>query len=203
MAPRRTLPAVTPDGGLRRHLDGAVRCWWCGTDPEYVAYHDREWGRPVHDERALFEKICLEAFQAGLSWLTVLARRDALRAAFADFDPAVVAGFGPDEAGALLEDPRIIRHRGKIEAVITNARAVLALRDAGRSLTELVWSHAPADHRRPRRIDDIPTRTAESTALAAELRGAGFVFVGPTTMYALLQAMGIVDDHLDGCHVAA
>lgn len=191
-----------PNDGTVTADDGLPRCWWCGSDPTYVRYHDEEWGRPVHDERALFEKVSLEGFQAGLSWLTILRRREGFRAAFADFDPGVVARFGPSDVERLVTDQRIIRHRGKIQAVIGNARALLALHEQGRSLEELVWSHGPGSRPRPRRIVDIPTRTVESTALAAELQRAGFSFVGPTTMYALLQSMGVVDDHIDGCHRA-
>jgi DNA-3-methyladenine glycosylase I len=178
--------------------DGKRRCAWSVSSPEYIAYHDDEWGRPLTDERRLFEKICLEGFQAGLSWITILRRRESFRAAFAGFDPAVVAGYGDDDISRLLADPGIIRHRGKIEATIANARAVLAL-DV--PLVELVWSFAPeaSARKRPQSFLDVPAVTPESTALSKELRGRGFRFVGPTTMYALMQSAGLVDDHVAGC----
>ncbi len=187
--------------GLRRHPDGRSRCWWCGDDPAYVAYHDTEWGRPVHDEQQLFEKLCLEAFQAGLSWLTILRRREALRAAFAGFDPELVAAFSEADVTRLLGDASIVRNRAKILATIGNARALLELRRRGGHLGALVWSFAPAPAGRPRHPDDIPARTPASTALARSLKDHGFRFVGPVTAYAFMQAMGLVDDHLDGCHV--
>ncbi len=185
--------------GLLLHADGRRRCWWCGVDPLYVAYHDDEWGVPVHDEGRLFEKLCLEGFQAGLSWLTILRKRPAFRAAFHGFDPDVVARFGDAEVARCLADAGIVRHRGKIEATIANARAYLDLRASGRTLAELAWAHADATRPRPRRIADIPSVTTASTALSAELKRAGFRFVGPTTVYAWLQSMGVVDDHLAGC----
>jgi DNA-3-methyladenine glycosylase I len=196
-APDRAAPE-----GLRLHADGLLRCWWCGDDPDYVAYHDREWGRPVHDERRLFEKLCLEGFQAGLSWLTILRKRPAFRAAFADFDPEVVAAYGDSEVERLLEDVGIVRSRAKIEATITNARALLRLWAVGGNLAELVWAFAPTvSPPRPRSLAEVAAVTPASTALARELRSLGFRFVGPTTAYAFMQAMGLVDDHLDGCHV--
>lgn len=182
--------------------DGRRRCGWCGTDPDYVAYHDDEWGRPVHDERRLFEKLCLEGFQAGLSWLTILRRREGFRAAFAGFEPAIVAGFGDDDVERLLVDARIIRHRGKIEAAIANARRLVAMQEDGESLDDLVWSYAPPARPRPATMAEVPASTPESTALSAELRRRGWRFVGPTTAYAFMQSMGLVDDHLDGCEVA-
>jgi DNA-3-methyladenine glycosylase I len=208
-----TEPSTAPDpaapggadahhrDGLRRHPDGLERCWWCGDDPDYVAYHDTEWGRPVRDEQQLFEKLCLEAFQAGLSWLTILRRREALRTAFAGFDPELVAAFTDDDVARLLDDPTIVRNRAKIVATIDNARALLALHRRGLELASLVWSFAPEPSGRPRRARDIPARTEASTALARSLKGHGFRFVGPVTAYAFMQAMGLVDDHLDGCHV--
>jgi DNA-3-methyladenine glycosylase I len=181
--------------------DGVPRCWWCGADPDYVAYHDREWGVPLRDERALFELLCLEGFQAGLSWLTILRKRDAFRAAFAGFDPEVVARFGEPDVARLLADEGIVRHRGKIAATVANARAVLDLRAAGTSLVAVVWSHAPpARHAPLTNRSGIPAETAESAALARALRGWGMRFVGPTTVYAFMQSAGLVDDHLDGCH---
>lgn len=181
-----------------------VRCFGSG-DEAYARYHDEEWGRPVHDsddERELFERLCLEGFQAGLSWLTVLRKRDAFRRAFAGFDPAVVAEFGDEEVEALMQDPGIIRNRMKIQATIGNARALLALHDAGERLRDLVASHRPARHRRPLTFADLAASTPESTALSKELKKRGFRFVGPTTVYALMQALNIVDDHLAGCWVA-
>jgi len=189
--------------GLRRHPDGLLRCWWCGDDPDYVTYHDQEWGRPVHDERRLFEKLCLEGFQAGLSWLTILRKRPAFRAAFAGFEPEVVATYGDGEVERLLVDAGIVRSRAKIEATITNARRLLRLWESGGSLDALVWAFAPTvgPRPRPRSLAQVAAVTPASTALARELKSHGFRFVGPTTAYAFMQAMGLVDDHLDGCHV--
>lgn len=182
--------------------DGRARCGWCGDDPEYRAYHDVEWGRPVHDEIRLFEKICLEGFQAGLSWLTVLRKRPAFREVFAGFDPAAVAAFDEADIDRLLGDARIIRHRGKITATIANARAVVALHAEGAHLDALVWSHAPpAPDAPPHHLADLPTQTLASQALSADLKRRGFRFVGPTTCYAFMQAMGLVNDHLAGCWV--
>jgi DNA-3-methyladenine glycosylase I len=164
---------------------------------DYLAYHDTEWGRPVRGDRALYERITLEAFQSGLSWLTILRKRPAFRTAFADFDPHVVADFGEVDARRLMADAGIVRNRAKIDAAVANARAVLALGDGG--LTALVWSHAPAGHRAPVTLTDVPALTAASTALARALRQQGFRFVGPTTAYAAMQACGLVDDHLEGC----
>jgi DNA-3-methyladenine glycosylase I len=177
-----------------------VRCW-STTDPAYLAYHDEEWGRPVRDERGMYERLCLEGFQSGLSWLTILRKREAFRRAFAGFDPDAVARFGPRDVERLLGDASIVRHRGKIEAAIANAKATVALRAAGTPLPELVWSFAPADHRPPRGDGDWLTSTPESAALSKELRKAGFRFVGPTTVYATMQACGVVNDHLAACWV--
>ena len=176
------------------------RCWTSG-DPAYIAYHDEEWGRPVTDERGLLERLCLEGFQSGLSWLTILRKRDAFREAFADFDPERVARYGARDVTRLLRDARIVRHRGKIEAAIANARGTLVLREAGTPLDELVWSHRPAKHRSPRRRGDWRSTTPESVALSKALKRAGFRFVGPTTVYATMQACGIVNDHLVSCFV--
>ena len=177
--------------------DGVARCSWSANDAEYRRYHDEEWGTPQHDPRALYEKLCLEGFQAGLSWITILRRRPAFREVFHGFDPALVAAMTESDVQRLLGDERIIRHRGKIEATISNARATLAL-DV--PLEELMWGFAPTGAReRPRAWGDVPAVTAESTALSKELRGRGFRFVGPTTMYALMQATGMVDDHFVGC----
>ncbi len=188
--------------GLVTGADARPRCWWCGADPEYVAYHDREWGRPVRDETRLFEKLCLEGFQAGLSWLLILRKRAAFREAFAGFDPARIATFAPADVARLLADARIVRNRAKIEATIGNARALLALQESGATLTDLVWSHAPQPRPRPSTASEVPATTPESRALSQALHARGFRFVGPTTVYALMQACGVVDDHLAGCHVA-
>ncbi|WP_430646093.1 DNA-3-methyladenine glycosylase I [Agromyces sp. GXS1127] len=180
--------------------DGLARCAWGAADPEYRRYHDEEWGTPQHDSRILFEKLCLEGFQAGLSWITILRRRPAFRDVFHSFDPVRVAEMTEADVERLLGDARIIRHRGKIEATISNARAVLALDE---SLDELLWSFAPAPRPAPLvSFTEVPATTAESSALSRRLRALGFRFVGPTTMYALMQAMGMVDDHLAGCHRA-
>jgi DNA-3-methyladenine glycosylase I len=187
------------EDGLIHGADGVVRCWWPGDDPEYVAYHDHEWGRPVHDDRRLFEKLCLEGFQAGLSWLTILRRRPAFREVFADFDPEAVASYGPADVERLLADARIIRHRGKIEATIANARAYLDLVEAEGSLDAFVWRYAPDDPPVPRSIRDVRPTSREATALSRDLKRHGWRFVGPTTAYAFSQAMGLVDDHLVGC----
>ena len=186
--------------GLRRGEDGTVRCWWCGDDPEYIRYHDEEWGVEVHDDVRLFEKLCLEGFQAGLAWITILRKRPAFRAAFADFDPGVVAGFGPVDVDRLLADPGIIRHRGKIEATIANARLYHDLVTTEGSLDRYVWRFVPTTPPSPpRSIDDVPAATPESTALSRDLKRRGWRFVGPTTAYAFMQSMGLVDDHLEGC----
>jgi DNA-3-methyladenine glycosylase I len=169
----------------------------------YVAYHDEEWGRPVTDERGLLERLCLEGFQSGLSWLTILRKREAFRDAFRGFDPDAVARFGKRDVDRLLKDARIVRHRGKIEAAIANARGTLELRRAGTPLHELVWAHRPERHRSPRRTADWQSTTPESLALSKALKRAGFRFVGPTTVYATMQACGIVNDHLVSCFVHA
>ena len=179
------------------------RCWQT-TDELYLAYHDEEWGRPVRDERGLLERLCLEGFQSGLSWLTILRKRENFRAAFAGFDPERVARFGDRDIARLLGNAGIVRHRGKIEAAIANARGALALREAGTPLEELVWDHRPKRSRAaPRSMRDLPPTTPESTALSKELKRAGFRFVGPTTVYAAMQACGVVNDHLATCFVRA
>jgi DNA-3-methyladenine glycosylase I len=177
--------------------DGRQRCAWARAAPEYLDYHDREWGRPVHDEPRLFERLCLEAFQSGLSWLTILRKREDFRRAFAGFEPGRVAAFGDADVARLLADPGIVRNRRKIDATIANARAVLAL--DGTTLDELVWSHAPARRPAPATMAQVPATTPESVALAGELKRRGFRHVGPTTVYALMQACGVVNDHLAGC----
>ena len=175
-----------------------TRCFGDG-NPLYERYHDEEWGRPVRDERALFEKLSLEAFQSGLSWVTILRKRDAFRAAFAGFDPAAVAAFGAADVQRLLADAGIVRNRAKIEATIANAAATLALREGGEPLDELIWAHRPVRRAAPRDFADVPSTVPESEALAKLLRSRGFRFVGPTTLYALMQADGLVNDHLAGC----
>ncbi len=180
--------------------DGVVRCPWAGDDPLYIAYHDDEWGRPVRDETRILEKLCLEGFQTGLAWITILRKREAFRAAFRGFDAEAVARFGERDVERLLDDAGIVRHRGKIEAAIANARATLALHDAGGTLEGLLWSARPTRRRRaPRTLGDVPAETPESAALAKELRRRGFRFLGPTTVYAAMQSLGVVDDHLVGC----
>jgi DNA-3-methyladenine glycosylase I len=180
-----------------------TRCWWCGTDPLYVHYHDREWGRPVTDDDRLFEKVCLEGFQAGLSWLTILRKRDNFRRAFHDFDFDRVARYTARDVNRLLKDEGIIRHRGKIESTINNAGRAIELREEFGSLAAYFWRWRPAAAARPRRITRDVLRTmattAESTALSKDLRKRGWTFVGPTTIYAFMQAMGLVNDHVAGC----
>ena len=179
--------------------DGLVRPTWAANDPLLQEYYDTEWGLPIRDERGLYERICLEGFQAGLSWVTVLRKRPGFRAAFADFDPDVVATFTDDDVERLLGDAGIIRHRGKIRATIGNAQATIALREHG-GLVDLVWGFRPADTPRPRDHTEVPTVSPESTALSKTLRHKGFAFVGPTTMYAMMEAVGIVDTHLLTSH---
>jgi DNA-3-methyladenine glycosylase I len=184
--------------------DGRPRCWWGASTPDYERYHDEEWGRPVRDERGLYERMVLEGFQSGLSWLTILRKRENFRAAFANFEIEVVASFGDGDITRLLGDAGIVRHRGKIEAAIANAKAAAAMHAEGGSLTELIWSFAPAGRRRaPRSLEDLPAVTPEATALSKELKKRGFRFVGPTTAYATMQACGVVNDHLAGCWVRA
>ena len=180
------------------------RCSWAGTDPDYVAYHDDEWGTPVHDERHLFELLCLEGFQAGLSWITILRKRPAFREGFAGFDIDAVASFGARDVERLLGDAGIVRHRGKIEATIANARAVQQLHQEATTLDALVWSYAPPPRRKPLRTgDQVPSKTDESTALSKALLKRGFKFVGPTTVYAFMQSGGLVDDHVASCFRSA
>lgn len=188
------MTAITGD-------DGLARCGWAATDAEYRRYHDEEWGRPLHGDRPLFEKLSLEGFQAGLSWITILKRRPAFREVFHDFELAVVAAMSHDDVDVLMNDARIIRNRAKIEATISNARIALGLvTDRPGALDELIWSFAPPERRsRPRQLSELPAVTAESTALSMELRRLGFRFVGPTTMYALMQSTGMVDDHIASC----
>ena len=180
--------------------DGRARCGWVGTDPEYQRYHDEEWGVPLHGDRPLFEKLSLEAFQSGLSWLTILRRRTAFRSAFCGFDIAGIAAFDETDVDRLVLDASIIRNRAKIVATIGNARVAKALiGPAPGALDELMWGHASPGRSRPSTLDDVPTSTAESTALSVRLRALGFRFVGPITIYALMQSTGMVDDHVVGC----
>ena len=195
------MPAIAD--GLTMGDDGLVRCAWCGSDPLYRRYHDLEWGRPTAEERYLFEKICLEGFQSGLSWLTILRKRENFRRAFAGFEPSALSAFGPVEVERLLADAGIVRHRGKIESVLNNARRTLALREEAGSLAAFLWRHAPGPEERPARCDWASLRaiasTGSSTALGKELRKRGWSFVGPTTVYAFMQAVGMVNDHVEGC----
>jgi DNA-3-methyladenine glycosylase I len=181
--------------------DGRRRCWWCLDAPEYVDYHDHIWGRPMHAERELFEMLTLESFQSGLSWLTILRKQEGFRAAFAGWDVERIAAFGERDVERLLADAAIVRNRAKIDATIANARAVLELREGGRTLDEVLWSFASDGERRPapRSGEEIPASTPESKAMAKELKRLGFRFLGPTTAYALMQAAGLVNDHLADC----
>lgn len=179
---------------------GIKRCWWCGIEPVYVRYHDDEWAVPVLDDRRLFEKLALEGFQSGLAWITILRKRERFREVFADFHPATVAEFGAKDVARLLADPGIIRHRGKIESVIANARGFAELVSREGSFARFVWQHAPDRPIAPKRRSDVPSQTAESLAFSGELKRRGWRFVGPTTAYAFFQSMGIVNDHLVGCH---
>jgi DNA-3-methyladenine glycosylase I len=184
--------------GLLVDDSGVARCGWAGRTEDYLAYHDNEWGVAVHGETRLYERLTLEAFQSGLSWLTILRKRDGFRAAFAGFDADTVATFGDADVERLLTDSSIVRNRLKVRAAITNAQAVVRLRDHG-GLDEVMWSFAPPGREQPCSPSDVPATTAESIALAKALKRNGFVFVGPTTMYAAMQACGLVDDHLCGC----
>jgi len=195
---------ITQIGAVRGD-DGQMRCPWAGSTADYQAYHDDEWGRPVVDDVRLYEKLCLEGFQSGLSWLTILRKRPAFRQAFAGFEPAKVAAFDDGDIARLLSDAGIVRHRGKIEAAVANARATLAVQADRGSLAALVWEHEPVRRGRavPVVLGDLPPQTAESAALSKALRRYGFRFVGPTTAYAAMQSLGLVNDHLKGCHVRA
>lgn len=174
------------------------RCFGSG-DPLYSTYHDEEWGRPLHGDAAIFERIVLEGFQSGLSWLTILRKREAFRKAFAGFAPIAVAAFGGDDIDRLLADSSIVRNRRKIEAAVVNAQATVALHDQGLSLDNIVWSHRPAKGRRPQNFSDIHASTPEAVALTTELKHHGFRFIGPATAYATMQAIGVVNDHMAGC----
>ena len=191
--------------GLFAGDDGAPRCRWCMGSPAYQRYHDHEWGLPVTDERRLFEKICLEGFQAGLSWLTILNKRENFRAAFANFEADELARFGAKDVERLLGDAGIVRHRGKIESTINNARRVLELREEFGSLVAYAWAHEADAASRPKVMTLVALRafttSPESIAMSKDLKKRGWTFVGPTTVYAFMQAMGLVNDHIEGCHV--
>jgi DNA-3-methyladenine glycosylase I len=190
--------------GLTAGADGRLRCAWAGSDPVMQAYHDQEWGRPVLDDRRLFEKLCLEGFQAGLAWITILRKREAFRSAFAGFDPEVVAAFGEEDVARLLADAGIVRHRGKIEAAISNAARYAELCEEWGSLAAYAWSFEPTPTPAPpRALGDVPPTSAESTAMSKDLKKRGWRFVGPTTVYAFMQAMGLVNDHAEGCVIRA
>ncbi|MBD1546133.1 DNA-3-methyladenine glycosylase I [Roseibium aggregatum] len=194
---------MDPKTGLIRGEDGSDRCWWHGGLDDYRRYHDTEWGWPIADDRRLFEKICLEGFQAGLSWLTILRKREAFRKAFADFDFEKVAGFGEADIERCLGDKGIVRHRKKIESTINNARRALELRDECGSLAAYFWNYEPRPEDRPASMDFETVRrlatSSQSIALSKDLKKRGWSFVGPTTIYAFMQAMGLVNDHLEGC----
>ena len=192
---------MAPGPSLIMHPDGLARCWWPGEDPLYVGYHDTEWGVPETDGRALFEKLILDGFQAGLSWITILRKRDAFRAAFAGFDPQVIARFDEARVAALMNDAGIVRNRAKIAATVSNARAWLALAERGQGFGDLVWGFVDGQTivNAPRSMADIPAETPVSQAMSKELKRLGFKFCGPTICYAFMQSMGLVDDHLVDC----
>jgi DNA-3-methyladenine glycosylase I len=196
---------LAPIEGIHIGADGRARCWWPGDDPLYVAYHDDEWGRPVHHDRRLFEKLCLEGFQSGLSWLTILRKRPNFRRAFVEFDPSVIVDFGDDDVERLIADAGIVRNRAKILATINNARRYPELVAETGSLAAYLWSFEPDAASRPESLDHATLMTfgvsPESKALSRDLRRRGWAFVGPTTAYAAMEAMGIVNDHLEGCWV--
>lgn len=189
--------------GLPRDETGVVRCWWCGDDPLYTNYHDTEWGRPVLDDSRLFEKLCLEGFQSGLAWITILRKRENFRESFHGFDIQRIAKYTKRDINRLLKNEGIIRHRGKIEATINNARRCLELQDEVGSLAAYVWSFEPEAKDRPRKVtrESLPTLTPDSQAMSKDLKKRGWKFIGPTTVYAFMQAMGLVNDHLTGCEV--
>jgi DNA-3-methyladenine glycosylase I len=193
--------------GLIRREDGIVSCRWPGADPLYVDYHDGEWGRPVADDRLLFEKLCLEGFQAGLAWITILRKRENFRKAFANFEVEKLARFGERDIARLLADAGIVRHRGKIESTINNAKRALELKEEAGSIAGFVWRYEPGPEARPKKADHAAisamAKTAESTALSKDLKKRGWSFVGPTTVYSFMQAMGLVNDHIEGCHCRA
>lgn len=193
------MASVLNSNGIVVSDDGKKRCWWCGADPMYMEYHDTEWGRPVTNDQRLFEKICLEGFQAGLSWLTILRKRQAFRKAFLEFDPVKVAKFSESKVEKLVQNADIIRHRGKIRSTINNANQALRLADEFGSLSEYFWQFKPATIRPITNKSDIAAITDESTRMSNDLKKRGWTFVGPTTCYAFMQAMGLVNDHLVTC----
>ncbi|HUP63874.1 MAG TPA: DNA-3-methyladenine glycosylase I [Thermoanaerobaculia bacterium] len=196
-----------PEPDVIRGDDGVARCWWVGSDPLYVRYHDEEWGAPVRDDQRLFEKIVLEGFQSGLSWLTILKKRENFRHAFVQFDFRRVSRFGEREIGRLMNDAGIVRHRGKIEATIRNAKQAVQLQKEAGSLSAYFWAWEPAPASRPRRVTRkalcAQTETPASTALSRDLKRRGWTFVGPTTVHAFMQAMGLVNDHVEKCDARA
>ncbi|TDT96583.1 DNA-3-methyladenine glycosylase I [Azorhizobium sp. AG788] len=192
---------MSADRILTPHSDGKCRCPWCGTDPLYVTYHDTEWGVPERDSRALFEKLLLDGFQAGLAWITILRKRDNFRRAFDGFEPEVIAAYGPEKVEALMADAGIVRNRAKIEGAVLSARAYLDLREKGIAFSDFMWEavDGTVQVNRPRTLKDIPAETPASRALSKKLKAAGFKFCGPTIVYAAMQACGLVDDHLEAC----
>ncbi len=196
---RPNKETMTPD--LIPDTSGVLRCWWCGTDPLYINYHDREWGRPVYDDHRLFEKICLEGFQAGLSWITILRKREAFRQAFRNFDLPAVASFTQRDVKGLLENEKIVRHQGKIESTINNAQRAIETIEQYGSLAKYFWRFQPQPRPALRSRRELVSQTPESKSLSKELKKRGWTFVGPTTCYAFMQAMGMVNDHLEGCHI--
>ena len=201
------MPVMTARKGLLQAEDGALRCFWCQASPAYRHYHDHEWGFPVTDDTRLFQKLCLEGFQAGLSWLTILNKREAFRRGFAGFDAERIVRFEERDIARLLADAGIVRHRGKIESTINNANRVLELREEFGSLSAYAWRFEPAPRSRPKRLTLAALKalgsSPESVAMSKDLKKRGWSFVGPTTVYAFMQAMGLVNDHIEGCHVRA
>jgi len=189
------------DKGLITGEDNKIRCFWCGNDPLYINYHDKEWGKPVYDDVRLFEKICLEGFQSGLSWITILRKRENFREAFDGFDFTKVANYNNVDIDKLLKNEGIIRHRGKIEATINNAQRAIELIEEKGSLSDYFWSFKPENTAQPSSAAQMQSKTEESIALSKDLKKRGWKFVGPTTAYAFMQAMGMVNDHIEGCHV--
>ncbi|WP_234049973.1 MULTISPECIES: DNA-3-methyladenine glycosylase I [unclassified Xanthobacter] len=192
------------NGEALAHEDGRMRCPWCGTDPFYMAYHDHEWGVPERDSRALFEKLLLDGFQAGLAWITILRKRENFRRAFDGFEPEIIARYDTAKVEALMQDAGIVRNRAKIEGAVLSARGYLDLREKGISFSDLMWETVNGEPvvNRPRRLADVPAQTPASLALSKRLKGLGFKFCGPTIVYAAMQACGLVDDHLADCHCA-
>jgi len=189
------------DKGLITGEDNKIRCFWCGNDPLYINYHDKEWGKPVYDDVRLFEKICLEGFQSGLSWITILRKRENFREAFDGFEFTKVANYNNVDIEELLKNEGIIRHRGKIEATINNAQRAIEMIEEKGSLSDYFWSFKPENTAQPSSTAQMQSKTEESIALSKDLKKRGWKFVGPTTAYAFMQAMGMVNDHIEGCHV--